>query len=546
MPDGSALITQSKDQTICRWELPADGKAPGKASATWKPEHDQFGMALSPDGSRLAVCSVEPHRDGHLHLLSPKTLEALPGSPQAEDPAHPTFPAFTTDGGLLLAWSRQGIAAYDRGEEWRTMIPLDSGISGRQTLVGSADGSVLTTCGGDGRFLMWDLASGRLLTRVFVGGDRAPAISPDGRFVAAVGNGEIKLFELRGLDERRVRATHGYYPEEVLAAQLSPHEPALACFAHVGGYADARFLQAQTRYYHLSPARRRHAWDCPAGEVATLAFHPKAPQLLSSSPKLTHPLMHYDLDTGQHKVAGVLQYCEAVRFAPAGMRLFVVDRHHRSPDTFAPVIGALRWPDMGADPFIFDNSASGTLYGHQRIHSIDTGMKYLVAGTASGHVLLFDIERNGHAASGRPEKSAKQAVPLEQVRYESEVNAVAIAPDDSLAVAGLADGTLRVLRLPNLREIEVLRQHSGAVRSVRFSPDGSLLASGSDDHTVRLWRRGQRLEELLALPHGGPIRAVSIGHRSALLSVLVREERAVRVWRLDQLRRDLADFKLDW
>jgi WD40 repeat protein len=134
-----------------------------------------------------------------------------------------------------------------------------------------------------------------------------------------------------------------------------------------------------------------------------------------------------------------------------------------------------------------------------------------------------------------------------EVRFPDEVYAVAMTRDESLVVAGVGDGTVRVLQLPDLREVGVYRQHSAAVHAVHISPDGSLVATGSDDHTVRLWlRKGEQLEELMTLPHAGPMQSVSLGHRSMLMSVLVDGEHAVRVWRLDRLHDELAKFSLGW
>ena len=87
--------------------------------------------------------------------------------------------------------------------------------------------------------------------------------------------------------------------------------------------------------------------------------------------------------------------------------------------------------------------------------------------------------------------------------------------------------------------------HRDAVEAVAFA--GGLLATGSRDRTVRLWKcDGGELEELITLRMPGPVAGLALAGDGATLAVLVRNERAVRIWRLGRLRRALADFGLDW
>jgi WD40 repeat protein len=182
------------------------------------------------------------------------------------------------------------------------------------------------------------------------------------------------------------------------------------------------------------------------------------------------------------------------------------------------VLSSWQAPDLTPDWFRFDNSAGMSLDANSRILRFDVVNKYLIATIASGQVLLFNVD-----PSGKPAKPGSQnAMPLAKVQLPNEPYAVALAPDESIAVVGASDGTLRVLRVPDLREIGLFRRHQAHIKWARFSPDGSLLATNSNDHSVRLWQReGERLEELIALPHRGRVGSVSIGHKNRLLCVLV-------------------------
>jgi hypothetical protein len=51
---------------------------------------------------------------------------------------------------------------------------------------------------------------------------------------------------------------------------------------------------------------------------------------------------------------------------------------------------------------------------------------------------------------------------------------------------------------------------------------------------------------LLTIVTGGGVRKLALSRDGSRLTVLVDGERAVRCWRVDLLRRGLADLGLDW
>jgi WD40 repeat protein len=76
---------------------------------------------------------------------------------------------------------------------------------------------------------------------------------------------------------------------------------------------------------------------------------------------------------------------------------------------------------------------------------------------------------------------------LSQVGHESTVTSVAFSPDDTCALSGGKDNTLRLWEVATAREIRVFKGHTDFVYSVAFSPDGKTAVSGSNDNTLRLW-----------------------------------------------------------
>jgi len=73
--------------------------------------------------------------------------------------------------------------------------------------------------------------------------------------------------------------------------------------------------------------------------------------------------------------------------------------------------------------------------------------------------------------------------------HTKEVNAVAMAPNDRLAVSASQDRTLKVWTLEGgaLKEVGVLKGHKRAVWCVSFSPVDKAVASGGGDASVKIW-----------------------------------------------------------
>ncbi len=106
----------------------------------------------------------------------------------------------------------------------------------------------------------------------------------------------------------------------------------------------------------------------------------------------------------------------------------------------------------------------------------------LVSGAADGTVLLRDLE-TGNAAG---------------LLGHLALSSAALSRDGVTVVSGQKDGKLRLWDADTRTRIATLEGHTARVSSVSFSPDGALLASGSWDRTVKLWNlRARELTETL-------------------------------------------------
>jgi WD40 repeat protein len=123
---------------------------------------------------------------------------------------------------------------------------------------------------------------------------------------------------------------------------------------------------------------------------------------------------------------------------------------------------------------------------------------------------------------------------------------VARSHKEDLAASGTDAGTVPVRFVPTGDLVAQLDGHADRVEALAFSPDDDLLASGSRDGTFCVWRRqAQSFEQLLQLPAPGPVKVLRF-HPDGRLGMVVRGERAVRIWDLQALRRRLEQLGLGW
>ncbi len=71
--------------------------------------------------------------------------------------------------------------------------------------------------------------------------------------------------------------------------------------------------------------------------------------------------------------------------------------------------------------------------------------------------------------------------------HTDEVQSVALSADESCAVTGSRDGTVRVWGLRRGVCKHVLSGHEGAAWEVAIAPDGQTAVSGGSDNTLRVW-----------------------------------------------------------
>ena len=429
-------------------------------------KRDVWGLALSPDGKRLAISCMGSREVQVWDAQIGRELLTLRGHTQGVNCV-----AFGPDGRWIASGSgldiqrENGTVKIWDSQTGRERLTLGGHMSGVWCVAFSPDGRRLATGGGDQSVKIWDLATGQeaLTLREHRNAVWSVAFSRDGhRLVSASRDRTVRVWDGRPWQEG------------------DPGQELLTLRGHTNAVTSVAFHPREQRLASSDSDGVIRLWDLSLGSgigvnprsrtlrahARALAFSPDGKWLATGSGKYDHVKL-WDVASVQEvrSFEGRTRQYLCAAFSPNGVHLAAAGYHDWTVDIWEVATGQLL------------QSLTGHNWGILSVAWCPPDARYLATGGVDGTLRLWD------ATTG-------QEILQPEPPHQDAVCGVAFSRDGKFLASGSNDRTVRVWAKieggASWKPVHVLSDPTGGVRCVAFSPDGRLLAWGGTDSTVKL------------------------------------------------------------
>jgi WD40 repeat protein len=505
---GEALFSTAEDRSVRRWSL----------RDHWKQTHR---VALSGRITRGGSARSLLLNDGRqIHRLRQADLADM--APPLAVPARLVRrcaggPLAVAEGAALLLVDRQSgrvtQTLRNPGREEAHLGEIDF-------LASRDDGTVLASASQQTRRVrLWEVAGGRMLADLPVSqGIAHLAFAPWSKHCAAelavLTGPAVQLYEVGGLDVQRFACLQDW---PVLACAWVGKD-SLACL-----HGDRSRRQGELTFWpNLS--ERSPSWH--RGSQLPISRLPVRLQAgLPGNIAWTEGDGLAVMPTeppGEPRKIGPAEM-QSLAFAPDGRLWFAagcrVEAHDRT-------VGG---NELRPGPS-WSNRLGEMLSGLGTLYALAAGRHHVLVGGRDGSLRLLDAQTG--------------ALQQNWTMCSTPICCVALSPDEQLALVGTWKGGVKLVRLPEGKQIDVLGHHRDRVHAVAFLGDGRI-ASGSADNTIRIWTLGETPKEWLTIQVGRVVCGLSPSPDGKRLAVLLGGECAVRIWDLQLLRERLGAMGLE-
>lgn len=535
-PDGTRLASLSDDGTIKIWDTRSNQELLSFTTGLTEKNLSRF-ISFSPDGKRL-VTPAGDHLAKVWDVSSGKELLTLSGH---TDEVLAT--AFSPDGRTIATGSYPNTAKlWDSvtGKELITFIGQQTGIA---TLAFSPDGSRLYTASDDdGVAFAWDISTGKpLFSFDEEGGVQSITVSPDGpRLATGEFDTTVKIWDAATGEKLLTLFGHASFVDKVA---FSPDGNTLASASEDG----------TIKLWDVQTGRLLLTLSGHTSGVLDLAFSPDGSRLYTSSRDATVKIWDISPTAGSDllNLAGHTSRVYSVAYRPDGKQIatWSLDGTVRIWDaiqgkelmTFElPVLGSKGNSPGGGVSYSPDGKrlafSDDTVV---RIVDIDTGTEllslppedsttmdiqfspdgsWLAVGTYKGTLKVFD------SSSGKKilEFSASPKG-IQRIAFSPKGDRIALADQEGASVWDAMTG----------KQLLTYSGHGEGLRlsGIAFSPDSKWIATTGNDATVQVWDSETGAKLFTLVGHTGATFGVVFspdGQYLASSSV----DRTVKVWKL--------------
>ncbi|NEO35990.1 MAG: TIR domain-containing protein [Moorea sp. SIOASIH] len=524
--DGNTIVTTSEDKTAKLWDKE------GKLLNTLQ-RHDcvrngqcQVNSAVfSPDGQTILTASDD--NTATLWNKKGKLINTLRGHKDIVVSA-----VFSPDGKKIITASRDKTAKlWDKDGNLITTLNQDRGLT---SAVFSPDGTKIITTSKDKTAKLWK-QNGELikLLKGHNGWVNSAFFSKDGdKIITASEDGTAKLWDKDGTLIKTLKG----HSEPVKKALFSP---------------DGKTIIT------VSDDDTAKIWDLDGNVIANLiahqlsvttaAFSPNGNTIITASDDSTVKLW----DITKQRVNSSFTHSAPVNYAvfyPNGEKILIATTEKKpySWDLSGKLLKQLPYDcDIGKNCAVTAAFSPNGNYGHRLIMDINLHDNYnniRIFGSSGAKLASFSQDdqqifttSNDHTAK-LWDFSGSELIEISEYKgHKRVVNSAVLSPNRQQILTASKDKMAKLWNL-NGEIITDFKGHKGAVNSAVFSPDGKTILTASADDTIKLWDLNGKLIRTFA---GGPGKGHMSDVNSAVFSpdgktiLSASDDKTAKLWHLN-------------
>jgi WD40 repeat protein len=392
----------------------------------------------------------------------------------------------------------------------------------------------------DSRIFLWNNADAKVQTNwlAHAGPVTSVQVNAQGtQLMSAGGDGLVKFWALPAIPPRTL--TH---PDAVLAAVASPDGKKLFT-----GSADKL-----VRVWDSAKQAMEKQFAGHTGPVTAVAVSANLALLVSGSADNTIRLWNQQTAKESDVLLAHAGPVTALGINPAGTQMLSTSEDGSVKVWALPMVAPKLFTHADAiTSLVLSADAGKVLTGcHDkivRLWNLTSGAKEKdYAGPTLPIVSVAISPNSATVAAASADKTvtlwnAADAKALHKLPMPAAPQAVAFSGDSQSVFVGLADNSIKQIKIADGKEIKTLpAQHKGAIVALAFSPKGDLLFSASADKTIQTWALPDGTPKA-KFDHAAPITAMALSKDGTRIAAA--GDKIVKVWTVAD-GKEVGTFKL--